>query len=693
MDVVSKLTPSELISKFTSSAPPRVQDAVRSTILGLIGNLPRQAFDTTTMTTGERLASLMFQLQMTGYMFKNADYRLSLTQSLGGMNEDSSSFLLNGLLEEAGDPLLAGIIKGKIKVRVEPKEEEKTSKEEIENDEDDDEESSSVSKGRPETPLDETSEPVELVVDAAAYFSEIRDEVARLRRELNEKEEEKAEALRKDLLVYIRTLPQEQMKSLTTTMSDDVLTAMKGLVNVVLAGLGEGKIGPNTVTEQSGEAMAQLCMWQLVIGYNLRELEVREQLRNSFLSSESGNSKNGDDDKKEEEEEEGIVVPVVQKEEEEEDDLTVASSPSSFVAVEDAAKVDDLVAQAEEAKIKAEKAQKQLEIQKAQVAKILASTPTAPATPTTPVEEITISQVVQSYDEEHEDEEQGTIEEEIEQLGVIGARVTEEEEEEVAEITIADAIKESEAAAEIEATEAVEEEEEVVSEETETVAQVELEEQIEVEPATEVVAEETTEEEEDIAPTISAEELAQAEKITAEFEAAQRAAEEEIERAKAAEEEAAKLAAEALAEAERAEAAALEAKRLAEEEAKRLAQEAEAKRVAQEAEEKRLAEEAKLLAEQEAKKRAEQEAKLRAEEKHAKLRADLEARMKPAEIEANGKVALDSGRALVGKLDKDDSPNGVFTKLKMPPSYEGDSGAFAFDVLKQLKMVEKIPEP
>ena len=66
MAVVSKLSPSELVSKFTGQAHPRVQNAVRSTILGLIGSLPKMAFDTTTITTGQRLASLMFQLQMTG---------------------------------------------------------------------------------------------------------------------------------------------------------------------------------------------------------------------------------------------------------------------------------------------------------------------------------------------------------------------------------------------------------------------------------------------------------------------------------------------------------------------------------------------------------------------------------------------------------------------------------------------------
>ena len=76
-------------------------------------------------------------------------------------------------------------------------------------------------------------------------------------------------------------------------MSPEVLDAMKGLVSAVLAGIGEDEqdplaggggggangIGPDTVTEQSGEALAQLCMWQLVVGFNLRELEVREEFR------------------------------------------------------------------------------------------------------------------------------------------------------------------------------------------------------------------------------------------------------------------------------------------------------------------------------------------------------------------------------------------------------------------------------
>jgi hypothetical protein len=296
--VVAKLSPSDLIRKFTASAHPRVQDAVRATVLGLIGNLPKMAFETTTVTTGERLASLMFQLQMTGYMFKNAEYRLSMSQSLGidiadadinnYKNSNTNKYLLTGedLEHEEDDlPLSVGDVKGKIKVSYGGT-------------------SSNSSDGSKDVDENTTEEKVEddkmeMEVDAAAYMSELRDQVQNLRDELEQKRKENEEEIRKDLLRYIRTLPKQQLDSLTNTMSQDVLKSMKGLVNVVMTGIGEGKIGPETITEQTGEAMAQLCMWQLVVGYNLRELEVREEMKQALLSGSSTTSAEQVDDDEE----------------------------------------------------------------------------------------------------------------------------------------------------------------------------------------------------------------------------------------------------------------------------------------------------------------------------------------------------------------------------------------------------------
>ncbi len=64
--VVSRLAPSDLIAWFAFTAPPRIQDAVRTTLIGLHGGLTQMAFETKTVATGERPANLMFQLQMTG---------------------------------------------------------------------------------------------------------------------------------------------------------------------------------------------------------------------------------------------------------------------------------------------------------------------------------------------------------------------------------------------------------------------------------------------------------------------------------------------------------------------------------------------------------------------------------------------------------------------------------------------------
>jgi len=247
------------------------------------------AFETTTITTGEKLASLMFQLQMTGYMFKNAEYRLSLSQSLGmGTDRDMNqmgTFLLEqgdvdvalGDEEDDEERLSAGKVKGKIKVRYETKSSSTRSKgdeKESDNENDADGDDSEVPA-------------LEVEVDAEAYMAELRNEVSKLRDELSSTRQAKEEGIRKDLLLYIRTLPQQELNTLTNTMSDDILGAMKGLVNVVMGGIGEGQIDKNTVTEQSGEAMAQLCMWQLVVGYNLRELEVREEMKNTFISGSS----------------------------------------------------------------------------------------------------------------------------------------------------------------------------------------------------------------------------------------------------------------------------------------------------------------------------------------------------------------------------------------------------------------------
>lgn len=241
--MVAALSPKEIIGRFAATAPDRVQEAVRETIVGLLGNAGSFAVDTMTATTSERLANLMFQLQMTGYMFKNAEYRVSLSESLEGVPALVPSDYVDLDMPE---------VRGQVKLKI-------------------------------------GSE--EVKVDADAYMAELRSEVVELRRELAAVENDSKMLAQRDLLAYIRSMPEQQMATLTNEVTEEVLDSMKKLVYSIMRGMGTSNVEPGVVLQQSGAAMAQLCMWQLVIGYNLRELEVRDQLQKQLLAGGGGSTK------------------------------------------------------------------------------------------------------------------------------------------------------------------------------------------------------------------------------------------------------------------------------------------------------------------------------------------------------------------------------------------------------------------
>ena len=78
------------------------------------------------------------------------------------------------------------------------------------------------------------------------------------------------------------------MAALTSEITDDVLDGMKKLVYSIMKGMGTSSVEANTLLQQSARAMAQLCMWQLAIGYNLRELEVKNALSKQQEAGDDG---------------------------------------------------------------------------------------------------------------------------------------------------------------------------------------------------------------------------------------------------------------------------------------------------------------------------------------------------------------------------------------------------------------------
>jgi hypothetical protein len=73
-------TPNQAILKFVQEAKPDVVSAMSGAVGSLLGGLsnPAMGVETIIKADGEKLGNLCFQLQMTGYMFRNAEYVLAL---------------------------------------------------------------------------------------------------------------------------------------------------------------------------------------------------------------------------------------------------------------------------------------------------------------------------------------------------------------------------------------------------------------------------------------------------------------------------------------------------------------------------------------------------------------------------------------------------------------------------------------
>ena len=77
---IAKERPNEAIGRFVREANPEVVASMSGAVSSLLGGLsnPAMGIETVVQTSSEKLGQLCFQLMMTGYMFRNAEYVLAL---------------------------------------------------------------------------------------------------------------------------------------------------------------------------------------------------------------------------------------------------------------------------------------------------------------------------------------------------------------------------------------------------------------------------------------------------------------------------------------------------------------------------------------------------------------------------------------------------------------------------------------
>ena len=118
-------------------------------------------------------------------------------------------------------------------------------------------------------------------VDAAEYVAELKAEAAKLKAELARSAAGGGGNAFTSIGEYIASLDESQRELLTSTMTPDARDAAQELVKYVLSGTGgdvddDGNAKTLAADQQvtlERRVLDQICRWQIVVGYRLRELE------------------------------------------------------------------------------------------------------------------------------------------------------------------------------------------------------------------------------------------------------------------------------------------------------------------------------------------------------------------------------------------------------------------------------------
>ncbi|KAL7615387.1 uncharacterized protein LOC111902811 [Lactuca sativa] len=230
LEYVKNVQP-EFMELFVKRAPQQVVDAMRQTVTNMIGTLPPQFFAVTVTTVAENLAQLMYSVLMTGYMFRNAQYRLELQQSLEQValpdtssqeRKDAADFAPGTQKKVSGEVIRWNNVSGPEKI------------------------------------------------DAIKYIELLEAEVE----ELNRQVERISANGSNELLDYLKSLEPQNLKDLTSSAGEDVVVAMNTFIKRLLA-VSDPTQMKTSVTETSAPELAKLLYWLMVVGYSIRNIEVR----------------------------------------------------------------------------------------------------------------------------------------------------------------------------------------------------------------------------------------------------------------------------------------------------------------------------------------------------------------------------------------------------------------------------------
>ncbi|KAH0850008.1 hypothetical protein HID58_095876 [Brassica napus] len=230
----------EFMELFVKRAPKHVVDAMRQTVTNMIGTLPPQFFAVTvtsvsTFFDDERIDDRIH--------FRNAQYRLELQQSLEQValpeprnkRADDQDYAPGTQKNVSGEVIRWNNISGPEKI------------------------------------------------DAKKYIELLEAEIEELNRQVGRKSANE----QNEILEFLKSLEPQNLKAweelmyscefeLTSTAGEDVAVAMNAFIKRLLAVSDtDPKQMKTNVTETSATDLAKLLYWLMVVGYSIRNIEVR----------------------------------------------------------------------------------------------------------------------------------------------------------------------------------------------------------------------------------------------------------------------------------------------------------------------------------------------------------------------------------------------------------------------------------
>ncbi|KAK3038857.1 hypothetical protein RJ639_028579, partial [Escallonia herrerae] len=317
----------EFMEIFVKRAPQQVVEAMRQTVTNMIGTLPPQFFAVTVTTVAENLAQLMYSVLMTGYMFRNAQYRLELQQSVEQValpdtqNKKHQNHVCCSIktmcaaaskpcvlqhqivYEVAGDGMtiwylhlvgrrethtskpnggygvkwignclgVAAYVETLIPLicLFNPFRRHQSIVDILRPYYD-------VPDYAPGTQKKVTGEVIRWnnvsgieKIDAVKYIELLEAEIEELNRQVGRKSVDG----QNELLEYLKSLEPQNLQELTSSAGEDVVLAMNTFIKRLLSVADPGQM-KTSVTETSASELAKLLYWLMVVGYSIRNIEV-----------------------------------------------------------------------------------------------------------------------------------------------------------------------------------------------------------------------------------------------------------------------------------------------------------------------------------------------------------------------------------------------------------------------------------